>query len=172
MRRDRFEGLGNSINSAASTPDGGFRASCLLACRLRAAWGCAHASPAPLLCRSAASERAPSPAPPPVLPSDALSASSPQTARRRASSTMENGGAIVPVGVAKTALPEALVTQTKAIGVILPPPDIRAIVDKTVRGLAAPQRRWSRAAAARPPPPPLPPPPQRSLLPLCPAARC
>lgn len=85
---------------------------------------------------------------------------------------MENGGAIVPVGVAKTALPEALVTQTKAIGVILPPPDIRAIVDKTVRGLAAPQRRWSRAAAARPPPPPLPPPPQRSLLPLCPAARC
>ncbi|KAI7845146.1 hypothetical protein COHA_001191 [Chlorella ohadii] len=49
---------------------------------------------------------------------------------------MENGGAIVPVGVAKTALPEALVTQTKAIGVILPPPDIRAIVDKTAQFVA------------------------------------
>ena len=53
---------------------------------------------------------------------------------------MENGGAIVPVGVAKTALPEALVTQTRAIGVILPPPDIRAIVDKTVGAWAAAQR--------------------------------
>lgn len=40
---------------------------------------------------------------------------------------MENGGgAIVPVGAAKTALPEALIaTQTHAIGVIVPPPDIR-----------------------------------------------
>ncbi len=42
---------------------------------------------------------------------------------------MENGnGAIVAVGQAQAALPEALTTQTKAIGVILPPPDIRAIV--------------------------------------------
>lgn len=83
---------------------------------------------------------------------------------------MENGGAIVPVGVAKTALPEALVTQTKAIGVILPPPDIRAIVDKTVRGLAAPQGRWSRAAAA-PAAPAAAAAASRSrcLLPLCPA---
>lgn len=64
----------------------------------------------------------------------------------------------MPVGVAKTALPEALVTQTKAIGVILPPPDIRAIVDKTVGARAALQGRWCRtaawpgAAAASPPP--------------------
>lgn len=48
---------------------------------------------------------------------------------------MDNGGgAIVAVGQAQTALPAALVTQTHAIGVIVPPPDIRAIVDKTVRG--------------------------------------
>lgn len=75
--------------------------------------------------------------------------SSTQTARRSASSTMENGGAIVPVGVVKAALPEALVTQTRAIGVILPPPDIRAIVDKTVGARAAAQGRCGRAAAAR-----------------------
>ncbi|PRW57503.1 putative splicing factor 3A subunit 1 isoform A [Chlorella sorokiniana] len=49
---------------------------------------------------------------------------------------MENGGAIVAVGVAKSALPDQLVTQTKAIGVILPPPDIRAIVDKTAQFVA------------------------------------
>ena len=56
-------------------------------------------------------------------------------------------GAIVAVGEAKTAggatLPAAdleglkqLVTQTRAIGVILPPPDIRAIVDKTAQFVA------------------------------------
>lgn len=41
---------------------------------------------------------------------------------------MQNGtesGAIVAVGEARTALPSALETQTKAIGVIVPPPDIR-----------------------------------------------
>lgn len=38
---------------------------------------------------------------------------------------MQNGGAIVAVGQAKSALPGAVETQTKAIGVILPPPDIR-----------------------------------------------
>lgn len=39
----------------------------------------------------------------------------------------ENGnGAIVAVGQAKSALPAPdLATQTKAIGVIVPPPDIR-----------------------------------------------
>jgi splicing factor 3A subunit 1 len=58
-----------------------------------------------------------------------------------------NGGAIVAVGQAQSAassgLPAAnleeirqLATQTKAIGVILPPPDIRAIVDKTAQFVA------------------------------------
>lgn len=48
------------------------------------------------------------------------------------------GGQIVAVGEARTVLPtpdlsniKAVETQTKAIGVIYPPPDIRAIVDKT-----------------------------------------
>ena len=61
-------------------------------------------------------------------------------------------GAIVPVGKAKSALPgpnlsgvkQVVDTQTKAIGLIQPPPDIRAIVDKTAQfvaknGEAAPQ---------------------------------
>lgn len=53
---------------------------------------------------------------------------------------------------------KALATQTKAIGVILPPPDIRAIIDKTAqfvakngaraRGRGGSRRRRARAAAA------------------------
>lgn len=41
---------------------------------------------------------------------------------------MENGGgsgALVAVGQAKTALPAPELTHTRAVGVILPPPDIR-----------------------------------------------
>lgn len=56
-------------------------------------------------------------------------------------------GAIVPVGQAQSSLAKGvsgadvegvkqLLTQTKAIGVILPPPDIRAIVDKTAQFVA------------------------------------
>lgn len=56
-------------------------------------------------------------------------------------------GAIVAVGQAKSASASTinpadveqarkLLTQTKAIGVILPPPDIRAIVDKTAQFVA------------------------------------
>jgi hypothetical protein len=48
------------------------------------------------------------------------------------------GGQIVPVGEASTVLPtpdlsniKAVDSQTKAVGIIYPPPDIRAIVDKT-----------------------------------------
>jgi hypothetical protein len=60
--------------------------------------------------------------------------------------------AIVAVGELKTHLPGAeellaikkLATQTKAIGIILPPPDIRAIIDKTAQFVAkhggAPER--------------------------------
>ncbi len=49
--------------------------------------------------------------------------------------------AIVPVGEARTVLPapdlgEPIDTQTRAIGVIYPPPDIRAIVDKTAQFVA------------------------------------
>lgn len=47
-------------------------------------------------------------------------------------------GAIVAVGEARTVLPtpnlsavKSVDTQTRAIGLIHPPPDIRAIVDKT-----------------------------------------
>ncbi|KAK9819320.1 hypothetical protein WJX74_005429 [Apatococcus lobatus] len=53
-------------------------------------------------------------------------------------------GAIVPVGKAKSVLPgpnlsgvkQVVDTQTKAIGLIQPPPDIRAIVDKTAQFVA------------------------------------
>lgn len=56
-------------------------------------------------------------------------------------------GAIVAVGQVKSASGSGvnqadieqvkkLLTQTKAIGVILPPPDIRAIVDKTAQFVA------------------------------------
>jgi hypothetical protein len=55
-------------------------------------------------------------------------------------------GALVAVGSAQTAdaakgvhdleAIKKLATQTKAIGVILPPPDIRAIVDKTAQFVA------------------------------------
>ena len=51
---------------------------------------------------------------------------------------------LVAVGEVKTHLPSAeellsikkLATQTKAIGIILPPPDIRAIIDKTSQFVA------------------------------------
>ena len=51
---------------------------------------------------------------------------------------------LVAVGEARTHLPPAeellaikkLATQTKAIGIILPPPDIRAIIDKTSQFVA------------------------------------
>eukprot|EP00879_Flechtneria_rotunda_P029385 GHRR01031787.1.p2 GENE.GHRR01031787.1~~GHRR01031787.1.p2 ORF type:complete len:112 (+),score=22.67 GHRR01031787.1:124-459(+) len=56
------------------------------------------------------------------------------------------GGAIVAVGQARSAagaLPtpdlegvKQIITQTRAIGIILPPPDIRAIVDKTAQFVA------------------------------------
>ncbi len=51
-------------------------------------------------------------------------------------------GAIVPAGPVKSVLPSPNLsavkvdTQTKAIGVIQPPPDIRAIVDKTAQFVA------------------------------------
>lgn len=55
-------------------------------------------------------------------------------------------GAIVAVGQARSAtgLPSAadleglkqVITQTRAIGIILPPPDIRAIIDKTAQFVA------------------------------------
>ena len=52
-------------------------------------------------------------------------------------------GAMVPVGQARTALPKpdlssipAVETQTHIIGVITPPPDIKAIVDKTASFVA------------------------------------
>lgn len=55
-----------------------------------------------------------------------------------------NYTAVVAVGDVKTHLPSAeeilsikkLATQTKAIGIILPPPDIRAIIDKTSQFVA------------------------------------
>ena len=56
--------------------------------------------------------------------------------------TMPPPGAIVPVGPARSVLPTPnlaglkLETQTRAIGVIQPPPDIRAIVDKTAQFVA------------------------------------
>ncbi len=61
-------------------------------------------------------------------------------------------GAIVPVGKAKSSLPgpnlsgvkQVVDTQTKAIGLIQPPPDIRAIVDKTAQFVAKNgELRWA-----------------------------
>ncbi len=72
----------------------------------------------------------------------------------------ENAGAIVAVGEARTVEPgtaivasgavgsstatyipdleglKKVITHTKAVGVILPPPDIRAIIDKTAQFVA------------------------------------
>lgn len=55
----------------------------------------------------------------------------------------EAAGAIVPVGSVQSSVSkpdlsgvQQLLTQTRAIGVILPPPDIRAIVDKTAQFVA------------------------------------
>lgn len=52
-------------------------------------------------------------------------------------------GAIVPVGEARTALPapdlgglRSVETHTQALGVIQPPPDLKAIVDKTATFVA------------------------------------
>lgn len=56
--------------------------------------------------------------------------------------SMPAPGAVVPVGPVKSVLPTPnlaglkLETQTRAIGVIQPPPDIRAIVDKTAQFVA------------------------------------
>lgn len=56
--------------------------------------------------------------------------------------TMPAPGAIVPVGPVKSVLPSPNLaavkvdTQTRAIGLIQPPPDIRAIVDKTAQFVA------------------------------------
>jgi len=55
-----------------------------------------------------------------------------------------SSNALVAVGEVRTHLPPAeellaikkLATQTKAIGIILPPPDIRAIIDKTSQFVA------------------------------------
>jgi hypothetical protein len=111
-------------------------------------------------------------------------------------------GALVAVGSAQNAAAakpshdleaiKQLATQTKAIGVIMPPPDIRAIVDKTAQFVAkngaarrrrraavrrAPrQRRCSGAAAVAtharsgPWPPPLAPAPRRQRAAAAPGA--
>ncbi len=57
--------------------------------------------------------------------------------------TEEANGSLVAVGNAKPALPtpdlgglKLVDTQTKAIGVIVPPPDIRAILEKTAAFVA------------------------------------
>lgn len=49
---------------------------------------------------------------------------------------MDGAGALVPVSAARTVLPAPLgpvETQTHKIGLIVPPPDIRAVVDKTAQ---------------------------------------
>lgn len=81
-----------------------------------------------------------------------VQASEPATAAMNGGAIQSNGGpadpalsgAIVPVGKAKGVLPgpnlsgvkQVVDTQTKAIGLIQPPPDIRAIVDKTAQFVA------------------------------------
>ncbi len=56
--------------------------------------------------------------------------------------TLPGPGAIVPAGPVKSVLPSPNLvgvkvdTQTRAIGLIQPPPDIRAIVDKTAQFVA------------------------------------
>jgi splicing factor 3A subunit 1 len=60
---------------------------------------------------------------------------------------------LVAVGDVRTHLPPAeellaikkLATQTKAIGIILPPPDIRAIIDKTSQFVAK-HGQWPQIA--------------------------
>ena len=66
-------------------------------------------------------------------------------------------GALVPVGKARAVLPKpdlssvpAVETQTQAIGLITPPPDIKAIVDKTATFVAKNGGRPSRCRVARP----------------------
>ena len=56
---------------------------------------------------------------------------------------LPNGNAIVPVGEVRTALPapnlegiKQVETHTRALGVIQPPPDLKAIVDKTASYVA------------------------------------
>ena len=58
-------------------------------------------------------------------------------------SVANGGGQMVPVSAARTVLPsldlsgvKGVDTQTHAIGIIHPPPDIRAIVDKTAQFVA------------------------------------
>jgi hypothetical protein len=55
--------------------------------------------------------------------------------------TMSQNGAIVPVGGVSSSLPgpvtgDQLETQTHEIGLIVPPPDIKAIADKTAQFVA------------------------------------
>lgn len=63
----------------------------------------------------------------------------------------EPAGAIVAVGQARSSagLPtpdlegvKQIITQTRAIGIILPPPDIRAIIDKTSQFVAKNGEHW------------------------------
>lgn len=71
--------------------------------------------------------------------------------------TPAEAGAIVAVGQVQKASGSVvnqadidqvkkLLTQTKAIGVILPPPDIRAIVDKTAQFVAKNGKYWCATA--------------------------
>jgi splicing factor 3A subunit 1 len=63
-------------------------------------------------------------------------------AESMALTTVDQTNSLVAVGSVSSYVPgdleaiKKLVTQTKAIGVILPPPDIRAIVDKTASFVA------------------------------------
>lgn len=69
-------------------------------------------------------------------------AETPANGETRALTNVDNTSTLVAVGSASSYVPgdlesiKKLVTQTKAIGVILPPPDIRAIVDKTAQFVA------------------------------------
>lgn len=69
-------------------------------------------------------------------------AETPANGDSKALTTVDQTNTLVAVGSAGTYVPgdleaiKKLVTQTKAIGVILPPPDIRAIVDKTAQFVA------------------------------------
>jgi splicing factor 3A subunit 1 len=69
-------------------------------------------------------------------------AETPANGDSKALTTVDQTTTLVAVGSAATYVPgdleaiKKLVTQTKAIGVILPPPDIRAIVDKTAQFVA------------------------------------
>ena len=73
-------------------------------------------------------------------------------------------GTIVPVSAVRDALPApdlgglTIESQTNAIGLIHPPPDIRAIVDKTAQFVAKSGTNAPNSHPLRPPRPPPPPP--------------